>query len=199
MENVLIAIPNLGRIHVDLARQLYKWGRQYGEHIDVYSTQTRPLWVARNECVETFMESNRDWLVFIDSDVIPPDNAIELLTSDKSKPIVGALVHELKLDTDNVVKRVPMVLKLVKYLDNDDFPAEYRVIDYTHIHERYLQVDATGTQCVAIHRSVFDAIKRPWFTGVAEDFNFYRKARESNIDIFIDTCVFARHVVEVAI
>lgn len=198
MKSVLIAIPTLGEIRIELARQLFRWARRYGDLIDIYSTQTRPLWVARNECADVFLRSGRSWLIFIDSDIIPPETTIDRLTADIHHPVVGALAHELKLDSDGRVKPVPMVLKRVARRDNPDFPAEYRVITEFPL-GKLIQVDATGTQCISIHRSVFEKIPRPWFSGAAEDFAFCERCADFGISIFIDTGVECKHVVEVVI
>ena len=193
MKKVLCCIPTTGYIRVELAKRLYEWKLRYGNFFDVYTTLRRPLYEARNECVETFLNSDASYMFFVDSDVEPPSNTIEhLLSHGFDKKIVSALCYEIKVDVDGFPKRVPMVLQKVP-----DKKMEYKVIDKPL--EGFMEVDATGTICVIIHRSVFRKIKPPWFDGVAEDFYFYEKAKKKGFSVYVDCNCKVTHYVEVGI
>ena len=192
MKKVLCCIPTTGYIRVELAKRLYEWKLRYRSFFDVYTTLRRPLYEARNECVETFLNSDASYMLFIDSDVEPPSNTIEhLLSHGFDKKIVSALCYEIKVDVDGFPKRVPMALEQV------DDRLEYKITNKKL--KGLIEVDAAGTICVMIHKSVFKNIDYPWFDGVAEDFFFYNKAKKAGYKIFVDCDCRVVHYHEVGI
>jgi len=180
MKKVLCCIPTLGAIRIELAQRLYQWKERYGNYFDVYPSLCRPLFEARNDCVRTFLKSGASYLLFVDSDAIPPLNVIEMLLSHGyDKKIVSGLCHEFKIDSDSVLKKVPMALRAARE------EGEYNIINESEL-EGLVAVDAVGTICVIIHRSVLQEIKPPWFQGVAEDFYFYGRAKSEGFSVFVD-------------
>jgi hypothetical protein len=179
MKKVLCCIPTLGTIRIELAQRLYQWKAQYGDFFDVYPSSVRPLFAARNDCVKAFLNSDASYLFLIDSDAVPPLNAIDaLLSHGFDKKIVSGLCPELKRDSDGILKKVPMALRKVKN-------GEYKIIDGNELNG-LISVDAAGTICVMIHKSVFKKLHFPWFANLAEDFYFYEKAKASGFDVFVD-------------
>jgi len=190
VKKVLCCIPNTGNIRIELAMQLYKWKAVYGKAFDVYSCQERPLWHARNQCVKHFLATDASYLFFVDSDAIPEELAIQkLLSHGFDKKIVHALAHERKLDLDGVIKTVPMILKKAK-------GPGYHILRPTG---GLMEVDATGTICVMIHRSVFADLEEPYFFDRAEDFYFYEKAKAAGHKVYVDCGTVCRHITKVMI
>lgn len=191
MKKILCCIPTLGNIRIELAQRLYAWKAQYGNFFDVYTSSLRPLYEARNDCVRTFLKSDASYLFFVDSDAVPPANAIEqLLSHGFEKKIVSGLCHEIKQDADGLLKGIPLVLEAVKN-------AEYKIMDVEL--KGLIEVDATGTICAMIHRSVFLKMKEPWFYNRAEDFYFYEKAKEAGFNVYVDCNCKVQHFIEVGI
>lgn len=177
MKKVLCCIPTLGTIRIELAQRLYQWKAQYGNFFDIYPSSVRPLFAARNDCVKVFLNSDASYLFFVDSDAVPPANAIEMLLSHGfDKKIVGGLCPIIKQDSDGQLKKIYLTLKKVK--------DGYKLIDEEL--RGLIQVDATGATCVMIHKSVLKKVHPPWFHNLAEDFYFYEKAKASGFDIFVD-------------
>lgn len=191
MKKVLCCIPTLGHIRIELAQRLYQWKAKYGSFFDVYPSSIRPLYEARNDCVRTFLRGDASYLFFVDSDAVPPVDSIErLLSHGFERKIVGGLCHELKRDSDGVLKIIPLILKQVE-------GSEYEVM--TSMQSGIIEVDATGTICVIIHRLVFEELNEPWFDGRAEDFYFYKKARTEGYQAYVDCECRVSHYVEVDI
>ncbi len=185
MKKVLCCIPNRGNIRIELAQRLYQWKAQYGNFFDVYPVIGKSIVEARNECVKTFLDTDASYLFFVDSDVVPPSNAIKLLLSHGfDKKIIGGLCPIIKQDSDGQQKKVYLALKKVA-------PREYKIIDKEL--KGLVEVDATGTACVMIHRSVFQKIELPWFANLAEDFYFYEKAKEAGFLVYVDCKCKAIH------
>lgn len=191
MKKILCCIPTLGNIRIELALRLYQWKAHYDDFFDVYTSSIRPLYEARNDCVRTFLESDASYLFFVDSDAVPPLNVIEqLLSHGFEKKIVSGLCHEMKLDLDGSLKRVPLILRQIE-------GGEYRISDEALT--GLVEVDATGTICVMIHRAVFVKVEDPWFYSRAEDFYFYKKAEEAGLKIYVDCDCVITHYLEVGI
>jgi len=190
MKKILCCIPTLGNVRVELAQRLYQWKEQYGAFFDVYPSLVRPLYAARNDCVHTFLKGDASYLFFIDSDAVPPLNAIEqLLSHGFDKKITSGLCNELKRDSDGILKKVPMALQKVK-------DGEYKIIDDVDL-DGFVNVDAVGTICIMIHKSVFQKINPPWFYNLAEDFYFCENAKKAGFDIWLDSHCRVMHYVEV--
>lgn len=178
MKKVLCCIPTLGTIRIELCQRLYEWKARYGNFFDVYPVIGKTIPEARNECANTFLKSDASYLFFCDSDIIPPTNAIDMLLSHGfDKKIISGLCPIIKRDSDGQSKKIYLTLKKVAL-------GEYKIID-TELNG-LIEVDATGTACVMIHRSVFKKITPPWFANLAEDFFFYEKAREAGFKVYVD-------------
>lgn len=192
MKKVLCCIPTLGNIRIELALRLYQWKLKYGNFFDVYTSSLRPLYEARNDCVRAFLKSDASYLFFVDSDAVPPANAIEqLLSHGFDKKIVSGLCHEMKLDLDGILKRIPLVLYYAER------KSEYKIS--TMELKGLIEVDATGTICVMIHKLIFKVVKEPWFYTCVEDFYFYEKAKTVGFSIYVDCNCSVQHFVEVSI
>lgn len=190
MKKILCCIPTLGNIRIELALRLYQWKAQYGNFFDIYSSSTRPLYEARNDCVRAFLRSDASYLFFVDSDAVPPSNAIEqLLSHGFDKKIVSGLSHVIKQDTDGSLKKVPLALKRVH--------KGYEIIDNDL--KGLMNVDAVGTICVMIHKSVFTVMDAPWFLNRAEDFYFFENAIKNKICVYLDCNCRVEHYVEMVI
>ena len=179
MKKVLCCIPTLGSIRIELAQRLYQWKARYRDYFDVYTAIGKPIIDARNECVQTFLEGDAPYLFFIDSDIVPPIEAIDMLLSHGfNKKIVGGLCFTIKPDSDGGLKKIPVALRKVV--------GGYKITDKEL--KGLIEVDATGAACLMIHKSVFDDCKMsaPWFYTLAEDFYFCEKAKEAGFSVYID-------------
>ncbi len=134
--------------------------------------------VLRNDLVEQF---EGDWLLFVDSDMIVPEDGLEKLLSH-NKPIVGGLCF----------RKVPPYNPTI-YFDhgNENFEWQYKWPE-----DGLFECDATGTAFLLVRREVFDKIKKPIFeyTDISEDLLFCRKAREAGFKIWIDPTVEVGHI-----
>lgn len=184
MKKVLCCIPTLGTIRIELAQLLYLWKQDYGDFFDVYTTPIRPLYEARNDCVRSFLKSDASYLFFIDSDAVPPLAALEtLIDKESNRKIVGGLCVELKIDSDGELKQIPMAL--------DKAENGYNVT--TQDLDGVIEVDATGTICVMIHRSVFSTLEEPWFFNLAEDFYFFEHAKAAGFMVYVNCSCNVKH------
>ncbi len=187
--SLFIAIPNMGWLHAGLASRIVAWTRDLGAYV-ICPERMRPTSYARNWCAEKFLKSNKSHLLFVDADTLPPIDAPQRLLAAR-RPVVSAVVYQMKLDLDGVVKPVPMV-------------ARQEVGGFVPVSGCGLvEINACGFGCVLIERHVFSQIEFPWFEDHpwgeerGQDFDFCRKARKAGVPLWAYLDVVCRHRKEV--
>jgi hypothetical protein len=105
---------------------------------------------SRNIVVKTFLETTEAaWLLMIDSDERLSLEAFKKLVDaahDKERPIVSGLVFAAFFDNEDALRPVPTIYKM-------DAEKGLEAIDAYPLDE-VIEVDAVGTGCLLIHRSV---------------------------------------------
>jgi len=158
-----------------------------------HCTSGYPWDISREHLVRKALEDNVDYVFFLDTDVVPPQDALVQLLGWKL-PIVSGLYWSKA--------RVPCAYKF--HPDRDHVKA----ID-PPFRERFMEVDAVGNGCLLIDTRVFKKIPQPWFkwdmlpwtppgepSGHSEDINFCLKAKEHGFQIYLDTAVRCKHLLE---
>lgn len=157
---------------------------------------------ARNLVVRTFLDAhNAEWLLFVDADhQFPPDLADRLVEAadPKTAPIVGGLYYGIWHGSGSPVQ-FPQI-----YYWADDPPGVLRAEFVPD--DQLIQVGATGTGCLLIHRSVLEAMRGkhpepwPWFQETAingqpvgEDITFCMRAGALGFPIHVHTGIEAGH------
>jgi len=195
MPSIFLAIPNMGTVVTDLMLRTIQW--VYGNKLILFPPQNfSPVSVARNKCVEEFLAKDYDYIFFVDSDTVPPPDAITRLLSHRKKMISGVTCN-LKLCSDGILRPAPMVFKYA----NKKKPEEgyLPILKHTGVEE----IVAAGMSCCLIHKSVFKGMKSPWFEErpyakygkrpAGEDFDFCQKVIKRKIKIHADFSVKCSH------
>ena len=129
---------------------------------------------ARNNMVKYALDNDYEYLMFIDSDmVLPQDTITKLMAHDKD--IISARAHK------RVYPYSPCF-----YID-DKPVTEYKGL---------MEVDSVGMACCIIKTEVFKDIKYPFdfTTGVGEDIAFCKRAKEKGYSVWVDTDLEVGHV-----
>lgn len=163
---------------------------------DVHFISGMPFDHGRNTAMMRFLESGADYAFSLDSDVIPPRDAILRLIS-RGKPVISGVY----------ARRSPPV-GIPVMIRNGQWVTEYPA-------KSLIEVDVVGAGCLLIHRSVIEKLPpvdpelgRAWFSwrvdrahllppgdGMSEDFVFCKQVREKlGIPIVVDTSVVTKHV-----
>lgn len=195
MPSVFIAVPNMGTIQTDLVLRIIAW--VYGAKCIFFPPQGySPVSVARNLCVQEFLKQGYDYLFFVDSDTVPPPDAIKkLLAADKQ--IISGVTCNLKLCEDGLLRPAPMVMRYVNKHNPED--GLMPIVKEEGVEE----VDGFGMSCCMIHKSVFDGMEEPYFTerfvpekgqkAMGEDLLFCRRLKEMGIPLYADFSVRCDH------
>jgi len=144
-----------------------------------------PLDKSRNDIAAKFLclHPDSEYLLFWDSDIIAPRNALVKLMRHKV-PIVGALYFQKYPPFFPVAgcrikrEKTKAVHLLVQWREGETFP-----------------VDALGMGFTLIRRDVFQKIKYPWFrfTELSEDFEFCYSAQKAGFEVLVDTSIICQH------
>lgn len=169
---------------------------------------TDGLVAARNQGVQAFLNSDLPWLLWIDTDMgLKPDTATRLLevADPVERPIVGALCFTNRWAGDDGYwgdrcVPVPTVFRWVTLPDGRN--GFQPVFDYPR--DALVEVAATGSACILIHRSVFEAMEPgTWYrkltnptTGdvIGEDLSFCYRAHQAGFRMYVHTGVRTTHL-----
>ncbi len=150
---------------------------------------------ARNSACQAALDRKVEWLFFLDSDVVPPRDAVLRLIQHQ-QPIISGMYCRRSPPV-----AVPVMMRNHQWIT--DYPPGH-VID----------VELVGAGCLLIHRSVLEQLKplspgHRWFdwrvdlagTGIyppgeclSEDYSFCLQARKQGWKVKVDTSIICRHV-----
>ncbi len=144
---------------------------------------------ARNVGCESALENGYQWLFFLDDDVIPPDNVIQLLMN-RQLDIVSGLYYRRHVGTE------PVMLRRVQ-------GGRQYITDFTP--GQVVEADYVGAGCLLIHRRVLEKMQWPWFEWlcdrkdlkeperISEDYAFCEKVQKYGFKIHVDTGIQCTH------
>ena len=158
----------------------------------------------RNRLVKQFLETNSDWLLMIDSDEQLPIAAFDKLIEsahDKERPIIAGLVFASFEIGQAYPKPVPTIFQ--------DAPEGFLPLN-NYDKDSLFEVDAAGTGCLLVHRSVLEAMQASadphqgkdwcWFWDgpidgiwIGEDLQFCRRVRSLGFPIYAHTGAILPH------
>ncbi len=166
---------------------------------------------ARNRVVGVFLdEKDADWLLWVDSDMGFEPDALERLmeVADKDdRPIVGGLCFSHEPNGDDEYGGTVFRIKPTIYaLDEREDMAGFTPV-YGYPANELVQVGATGSAFILIHRSVFEAIRAKhgdfWYGRIqhpknpgafGEDLSFCLRAALCGFPIHAHTGVRTNHL-----
>ena len=168
---------------------------------------------ARNRTITEFLESrDADWLLWVDTDMgFPADTAERLLAAadPAERPIVGALCFsQRETEADGMGGwRCTAVPTIFDWARLPETGREGFLVRWDYPHAAVTRCAGTGSACILIHRSVFEAVKEKygatWYnmapnptTGqlIGEDLSFCARAGSLGIAVHVDTGLAASHM-----
>lgn len=193
--SVFIGIPTMGVLHQRLVGLLIHLTKENRNGLTIHMvSQAIPVDYARNYLVEEFLKTPLEWLLMIDSDVVPPSNVLDL--TRHGQQVVGGVCFGL----------IGGQVKSTIFKSAPDLPGQYVQHEYMN-DPGLIKVDATGTGCLAIHRSIVLKMKRPWFEFLyheesrkiktGEDIRFCEKVYELGYSVYVDKGVRCSHYKDV--
>ena len=148
---------------------------------------------SRNALIEHHFHNDPNWthILFIDSDVVPPQNALWKL---------------LRLDADVAAGLYPLVMSEGLYWSASDGKGNW-IPMHKELPKKPFKTTSIGGGCVLIRKEVFVAVGWPWFKCVfqeifknkgrglqlGEDVFFARRVLEEGFKIIVDPSIKCKH------
>lgn len=207
---LFIGVPARGEVAIQWAIAVFELMRQLNWNTKIMSTDEIPLSRARNRIVRTFMDSDCTHLLWIDSDTMPPSDAVHrLFTSLKE--------YEGQNDTKRFDIMSGLYFSRKKagyYRPIAFFKMDIDNKEHNHVFmwgKKPFQVDAIGMGFCVIPRYVFEKLELPYYKWVSdpswgyltedegslsfgEDMYFSEKARNAGFTIGVDPNVLCGHL-----
>lgn len=170
---------------------------------------------SRNKIIKYALDKNYDFILMMDSDVIPSKNIIEeLLECDKD--IVSGLYYNYFQDGQGKVDFLPVAWKLFTEEEFKEIKKKYPLPDIVKSREdlrrhltkkecesnELIKTIIPSAGCMLIKRKVFSEIKYGLLdipgvnTGSGDDIYFLLKAREQGFNSYCYTKVKCEHLIE---
>ena len=187
-DKVLIAIPTGGGVHEQTAMWVSKVAKCRNNFIPA-TFRGRPTDYSRNAMVRIFLsDESLTHLLFIDSDMEPPIDAVDRLLS-RRMPIVAGCYPVTMSDG----------LNWALSIKGDD--GHHHLIKQLPDKDNLFPVDGAGAGCLMIRREVLAQLPWPWFrwierpdgSQVSEDIFFCDKAIAAGWPIYADPQVICYH------
>lgn len=197
---ILLGLPTMGSMNTMLVVTLMSWvvdAFNNGKYsISMYPTyKVTPVDNARNEVVKQFLKSDCTHLFWIDSDTVPPQNALERLLR-VNQPIVSAITPIVEHDPD-------------RKNDSNGFYKKWNAVSkdtgaHVQANTGVLPIIGAGSSCILVKREVYEKLKYPWYRTLYEDDNgkeclvgediaFVAKAVGAGFNCYAETSVIAAH------
>jgi len=186
MIKIHLAILTKGWIRIEMLKWLVDILFQKKYEIQIQNYYREPVQSNRNKIVKDFLETNYDYLVMLDADIVPSKNFLDLIKFDKD--IISGLCCGWRFNT-----LIPFALLDTK--KGIKASSEQGLI----------KVDKVGTGALIIKKKVLEEIKRPFDVeydkdGIVikgEDFSFCEKAKRAGYEIWVHTDYICNHYREI--
>ena len=186
---VLVGMPTTGSVPIQVVASIVKMVKS-NPNIDIVFDENSLVYDSRNNILEEAIVSGYDYLLFIDSDIIFPADAVLQLLVDK-KDIVTGVYYERKGD-----KHRPVLFKNVQIRDGNNPPTAEFVEDV----EPFMSVDACGMGFCLIKLDAIQPVIKEYlspfepYQGIGEDLSFCYKCKQMGIDIWADSRFDLKHL-----
>lgn len=198
---VLLGLPTMGNLNTMLVVILMKWiaeaATTHDYDLSFYPTyKVTPVDNARNEIVKEFLKTDCTHLFWIDSDTVPPADALAKLLR-VNQPIVSGLTAIIEHDPER------------KNSDSNGFYKKWNAVSSetgTHVQPNtgILPIIGAGASCIMVAREVYERLKYPWYRmlweddrgkecQVGEDIAFVAHALGQGFKCYVDTSVICAH------
>lgn len=189
-KSILVVVLNQGEIRTELVNTLLRLPFQGKYELFFSFPSDKPISYNRNKIVKNFLKSGCDYLLMIDSDIVPPLDVLDL--ADFQKDIIVPLMFAFAKDS-----YIPLILRF-----NDD--GEHNPIKLTG-EEGLVECDAVGTGCMFLSRRILahPKMKAPFLNIYDQegmkirglDLEFCRRAKELGFKVYAHTEYTCKHIV----
>lgn len=188
-----IAVPHEGWVRAELVVWLLRHSGDRRFHSRFQMSHAAPVSHNRNLIVKRFLETDAQWLLFLDSDVLPPDDLLDRVYLDKDVLSLPCPVYKgpqsdgptfsmnfvPEPDFRERLQRGEMLVPAVRAGTGVMLIAR-RVLEHRHMRGAFLDIfDEDGLRVMG------------------EDYAFCERARAAGFEVWVDMSAACGHVKEV--
>ncbi|MCK4670350.1 MAG: glycosyltransferase family 2 protein [Nanoarchaeota archaeon] len=137
-----------------------------------------------------FLKGNYDYLLYLDSDVVPPKNAIRQMLSRKKAIVSGVYLNGM------IINNKPGVFPVLYDFVSDN-PEDQRVRLMTRkeiMPDKFQEIACGGMGCVLVSRAVLVDTTFAKIEDTTDDVSFFLEARKLGFRAYVDTVVKCKHI-----
>lgn len=191
-KNIVIAIPHTGTLPTDVVMSLLHM--QTGPYkIQFAPLKSSILFISREYLVQSALEAEADYILFLDSDQTIPEDLIIRMGAwmDRGADILTTLIFRKDPPYQ------PCVFASSVELENGQISLQYCDIANQDLTQPFYVANC-GLGCAMIRKEVFQKIPQPWFLPVpytGEDIAFLHKATQKyDFKIICDPTIEIGHI-----
>lgn len=184
---ILIGIPALAEMKTETTVSLITATSRLNYRAILHVQKSCYVHDARNKIVDTAIEKKCTHVMFIDSDMSFPGDAMNTLV-ERDLDIVGGLYYRRQPPHSPTLN----ILEEGKLVNPTEFPTD-----------KLFKVWGIATGFLLIKVSVFEKIPNPWFffskfngNDIGEDYHFCKLAHEAGFDVWCDPTFELGHIGE---
>lgn len=190
--SVLIAVPTYETISTETYKALWELD-DCGHEVWFDAVKGYDCALARIKCCEKALELGAEWLWMVDSDTVPPPDALANLVSWDEDFVLG--YYQWK----NRPAGETCIWKAGGWFDRYT-ARELHALDASGT--QLVEVHGGGMGCALVRTAMLDRLKRPWFRwdvtpdGIetGEDIYFANACHDARVPVYCDTRVACGHV-----
>ena len=190
---VCVGIPHMGLFHWQTVASLLSVKFPKNTKVAYHMIGSSLVYEARESIARYAIKNNYDYTLFLDSDMVPPNDMIpKMLNIFEQKPECGIV-------TGMAFKRTPPFQPCfytgLRYDTKTMKPMLTSPIEFGK--EGLIELEGCGMACCMIKTSIFSEIKQPWFypmPNMGEDLTFCLKVNQKGIKIYVDLSIDVGHV-----
>ena len=197
---VYLAVPSMGEVHDFLPFMMRDWQERYKDEIEfIYPTRlTQRIFhdYARNGTVEDFLESDAEILWSIDSDVVPPKHAPDLITMHGDTWEAAGCPYPVFMCEPGQNERKIVFTAYKTNSSGSLVPAPVP-------HSGTEFIDGLATGCLMLKRELIERLEKPYFEfqfnpesrqpTIGEDLGFCLKLSKLGVKFFTDYSMVCKH------
>ena len=201
-KRVWVSVLNQGDMRAELVNLLLRMSHERLHTVRFEYPRDRPIANNRNLIAKRFLESDYDYLLMIDSDVVPPRDPLDLVVLDKDIIGLPCFVWNSKVSRDH-----PLYLVVMEHIPGKGFrplPMDPQA-GLTCKSKDGRPIDAVGTGAILIARRVLEEVKAPFerrfdqdgVQTMGLDYSFCLKARQAGFTVWTHMDYVCSHWVTV--
>lgn len=201
MNKVFIAVPTFETIHTEAFKSIYNLDIPRETRTTFEAVKGYDCARARNQIIKNFLETDYDYLLMVDSDIILPEDTLHCYLSNPENVVLGFYPRKCEPDISEIFKLTDLGYRK----ENRYTMKELDILDKSTKTNPFhrVPVNGGGFGCSFITRGILENMNYPYFEYVnypngdilSEDLYFCSNARHL-YPIYVDTRIRCKHIAQ---